>query len=249
VKPDTVAQNTTIPKEELNTPTADPLSLPKIEDPGIRWIDESNQALAGLAQLDKDARQKLFNSLGDRSRGQGGSGSGGGKGAGHGTGTGAGTAPGEGKLTTRQKRVLRWVIDFDLHGEDDQTKLADHLRQLAGVGAILALPDPQGRFHVFRDLTARPLIGRVEDVSNINRIWFVDRRPQSVAVISRALGVPGVRLLVAFFPQSLEQHLVKLEEEFRGKKEDDIREQIRFLVVRRGGEYDVIVNPDQRLDD
>src|SRR6516164_5882712 len=112
VKPDTVAQSTTIPKEELNTPTADPLSLPKIEDPGIRWIDESNQALAGLAQLDKDARQKLFNSLGDRSRGQGGSGSGGGKGAGHGPGTGVGTGPGEGKLTTRQKRVLRWVIDF-----------------------------------------------------------------------------------------------------------------------------------------
>jgi hypothetical protein len=231
----TVADATPVPKENLNAPTVDPVDLPKIQDPSARYIDESAEAMKGLAKLDEQTRKNLFNSLRDPAKGKGGSGTGGGKGTG--TGTGSGTASGEGNLNVRQKRVLRWEVNFRVMSPED------HLRQFAALGAILAVPDPQGRYHVFRDLYKRS--GRVEDLSNINRIWFIDRNPETVAGISSLLRMPQPPVLIAFFPQDLEKRMAEMEQRYRGQREDDIHEKFVFQVVPRGGTYEVVVGDRQ----
>ena len=233
-----VADASQAPKENLEKPTVDPVNLPKIQDPSARYIDESAEAMKGLAKLDEQTRKNLFNSLRDPAKGKGGSGTGGGKGGGTGTGTGSGTAPGEGNnLNVRQKRVLRWEVTFRVMTPED------HLRQFAALGAILAVPDPQGRYHVFRDLDRR--VGRVEDLSNINRIWFIDRNPETVAGISSLLRMPQPPVLIAFFPQALEKRMAEMEQRYRGQREDDIREKFVFQVVPRGGTYEVVVGERQ----
>ena len=132
-----VADATPAPKENLNEPTVDPVALPKIQDPSTRYIDESAEAMKGLAKLDEQTRKSLFNSLRDPAKGKGGSGTGGGKGGGTGTGTGSGTAPGEGNLSVRQKRVLRWEVNFRVMSPED------HLRQFAALGVSWRFPTPK----------------------------------------------------------------------------------------------------------
>jgi hypothetical protein len=239
-KPTTVAEAPSTPKEDLEQPKVDPLELPKLNDPSVRWIDESNNALQGLKELDKAARQKLFDGLGNPSKGKGGTGGGGGKGAGQGTGTGSGTAPGEGNLSVRQKRQLRWEINFRVNGPED------HLRQFAALGAILAVPGPNGTFRVFRDLNRRPPSGKVEDLAHLNRIWWSDRNPDTIMGLSQVLRVPPGPVLFAFFPQSLEERLTQMEKDYRHQQNEDlIQEKMRFQVVPRGGSYEVEVDPRQ----
>jgi hypothetical protein len=239
-KDTTVAQAPSIPKEELDQPKVDPLELPKLNDPSVRWIDESNEALQGLKDLDKAVRQRLFDGLSNPSKGKGGSGTGGGKGAGQGTGTGSGTAPGEGTLSKRQKRQLRWEINFRVNGPED------HLRQFAALGAILAVPLPNGTFQVFRDLNRRPPIGRVEDLAHLNRIWWSDRNPDTIMGLSQVLRVRPGPVLFAFFPQSLEERLAQMEKEYRGQQNEElIQEKMRFQVVPSGGSYEVVVDRNQ----
>jgi hypothetical protein len=224
------------PKETLTDPKAQDLALPEIQEAQGRFIDESNRAVQGLKELDEEVRKKLFNSLAGASKGKGGTGTGGGKGAG--TGTGSGTAPGEGNLSVRQKRVLRWEVNFRVMSPED------HIRQFAALGAILAIPDPQGRYHVFRDLNRR--VGRVEDLSNINRIWFIDRSPDTVAGISSLLRMPQPPVLIAFFPQELEERMVEMEKQYRGQREDELHEKFIFQVVPRGGTYQLVVGDHQQ---
>jgi hypothetical protein len=134
--------------------------------------------------------------------------------------------------------VLRWEVNFRV------TSPEDHIRQFAALGAILAIPDPQGRYHVFRDLNHR--VGRVEDLSNINRIWFIDRNPDTVAGISSLLRMPQPPVLIAFFPQELEERMAEMEKQYRGQREDDIHDKFMFQVVPRGGTYQVVVGEGQR---
>jgi len=241
------------PKENLNAPTVDPVDLPKIQDPSARYIDESAEAMKGLAKLDEQTRKNLFNSLRDPPKGKGGTGSGGGKGSGTGTGSGSGTAPGEGTLSKRQKRMLRWRLDFDIWGEDLQAQIRDYLRQFAALQAILAIPDPDGRFYVYRDLSVQPPQGRLErleDLSSMDRHWFTDDKPETVAAFGRELNLPFTpRVVIVFLPKALEERLARMEEQFRGQKEDAIRRSIHFKVVPRGGTCDVIVNPHQSGND
>ena len=152
------------PKENLNAPTADPVDLPKLQDQSTRYIDESAEAMKGLAKLDEQTRKNLFNSLRDPPKGKGGTGSGGGKGSG--TGAGSGTGHGEGTLSKRQKRLRRWFFDFPTPKVVTGDFVQDYLRPVAGLGGILAISDPAGRFYVFRDLNERPLKGRV-----VENIW------------------------------------------------------------------------------
>jgi hypothetical protein len=234
------------PETDLSTPSLDPLQLPEIKSQDGRLFDESNQAVQALSQIQKDARVKLFDSLKPADgKGPRGSGKGGGPGHGDGTGTGDGTGPGKGgNLNVRQRRVLRWQIDFRVRD------VQDHLRQFDGLGAILAVPDPRGGYRVFRDLKHRPLVGKLEDISKINRIWFIDtlqEHPDSVSELSRALGMPPAPHIVAFFPQKLEEQMARDEERFRGVSEDkiDLREKIVFQVRPAGGGYEVVVAENQ----
>jgi hypothetical protein len=241
-----VTQAPPTPKENLDSPQADPLKLPQVQDPSARYINESAEAMKGLAKLDEQARKNLFNSLRDPTKGKGGSGSGGGKGAGTGSGTGSGTRPGEGSLSKRQKRLLRWMIRFEPRGTTYRERVQDHLRQFAALDGILAFPDPNGMFYVYREPSERPPRGSLENLSGMDRCGIWDCTPETAAALGRELNLPfSPRAFIVFFPRAFEERLVKLEEQFRGQREDEIRRSIHFLVVVQGGTCDVIVNPDQ----
>jgi hypothetical protein len=237
-------------EEDIKKPEEDPLSLPEVKDASERVIGESSSAVAGLDELQKEARTKLWEGLkasSEGGRGNKGTGSDTGKGKGNGPGIGDGDGPGRGgNLNVRQKRVLRWQIDFRVRD------VQDHLRQFASLGAILAVPDPRGGYRVFRDLDRRPYAGSIEDLSKINRIWFIDtlkEHPVSVGELSRELGIrPPAPHIVAFFPQKLEEQMKRDEEQYRGKKEDEISVQEKIVFQVRpgpGGNYEVVVSPNQ----
>jgi hypothetical protein len=222
--------------DKLKDVAPDPLDLPELQVADGRVIDDPalKEAHETLAKLSKDARQKLFQGVASQgpSQGLGGSGEGGGRGKGKGTGEGNLEGPGKGKLNVRQKRVLRWIMLFNtLDGND-------YLRQLRGLGAILAVPEPKGGYMVIRDLTKLPAEGEQEDLNTIQRIFWIDDKPQSVQSLASALRLPFMPPhIVAFFPEALEKELLDKELKFRGRKEEDIKE-TRFRVERRGNGYE-----------
>lgn len=238
-------------KTELNVPT--PTPQPKIEfkeksSDAERLIQESESAVGTLAESSK-AAEDLLKNLGPAGgspapAGRGGPGSGGGMGSGHGarTGPGTGNGPGDGRggtLSQRAKRVLRWHMIFRPRGPDD------HLHQLAALGAILAFPQPGNRYYVVRDPDARPAHGQIEDVSKLNRIFWMDQEPNVAQELIRVLGlrVMPANYFVVFFPEELEKQMSEMELQYRQKPENeiDIREKFEFDVVPDGrGGYRVI---------
>jgi hypothetical protein len=188
-----------------------------------QYFDNGNLAVVSFGSVQDEARKKLMEGL----RGKPGRpGEPGGDGPGPG---------GKGKiLNDRQKRVLRWTMLFDT------TSGRDYLQQLGALKAFVAVPTPNG-YMVIRDLNARPAAGKVEDLKELKRIFWVDNRPDSVRPLAEALGVkPAPDHLVAFFPQELEDELLKKELKFNGLKEDEIKE-TRFRVMKRGNGYVPIV--------
>jgi hypothetical protein len=221
----------------IEKPNAASLPGPAVKDATSRLIQESQSA----AREVDDVRGDFLKKWEQWNRSEGGSGP-----KGVGTDPGKGPGPGRGgNLSPQIKRMLRWQIDFQVR--DGQ----DHLRQFAGLGAILALPDPRGGYRVFRDLDQRPLVGRIEDINTIKRIWFIDtlkEHPASVGDLTRMLGMPGASHIVAFFPEKLEKRMQADEEAFRGKKAEaiTIQEKIVFQVrPRASGGYEVVVSPNQ----
>jgi hypothetical protein len=204
--------------ERLDQPSAAAPVLPSVAPASKdRLIEGAKDATATLSNLS--------DRLGDAIRGS--------PSAGSKDGTPRGTgAPGP-LGSIRDDRVHRWQVNFTVTGPED------HLRQFAGLGAILAVPDSDGRYHVYRELSRRPRVARVEDISKIDRIWFVDAKAETVAAISRLLGMPGQPTkLIAFFPQKLEQEMATLENgAYPGRNRANKR--IVFQVVRGGDGYRV----------
>jgi hypothetical protein len=172
--------------------------------------------------------------------GKGGTGRGGGSGSGRGTGIGDGEGEGHGKLTKREKRMLRWTMLFR-----PQTP-TDYVDQLRGLGAILAFPIPgTNEFQVVRDLSARPprfSKEAEEEVKKLNRIYWFDNDPRSAAQVLNVLGLrlqPMPEYFIAFFPEEVEQKLHQREEaylnkRYPGQNEESITE-TKFRLVERGG--------------
>jgi hypothetical protein len=140
---------------------------------------------------------------------------------------GGGDGPGQGgrlKLTRRQKRMLRWDMQFRAN-----TGL-EYLNQLRDLGAILAFPieGREGAYRVVRDL--RPgAAAPEEDVSKLDRIFWFDTNPKSIRDILAALRLsipPSVRF-VAFMPEELEKTLFDMEKRYvenvKGLKFDEDR--------------------------
>lgn len=230
--PKTTAE-TPVAKETIQEVKADPLDSPELKDPSGRIIADASESTKTLDRLDKNLREKLFRGLGDNAnvapKGRGGSGMGGGKDKGVGTADGDGI--GTGTIGARQQRVLRWTLMFNtLDGND-------YRRQLAALGAILAIPEPNGEYKVIRDLNRRPATGELEDVTKLNRIFWVDDKPDSVGSLATALALrPIPQQIVAFFPASLEREMLQLELNYRHRKEHEIKE-TRFHVRREGNRY------------
>jgi hypothetical protein len=230
-----------LPREDLKDVKAKPQPILPDETPsGDRLIEETQVAVGSLSKVGEAARTKLNGII--AGKGKGGTGEGGGKGKGKGTGEGDLEGPGKNKLNQREKRQLRWTMIFNTRDG------GDYLRQLNGLGAILAVPGPDGQYLVIRDLMKRPVDMKPEELSTLDRIYWIDDRPQSVMSLARSLGLSlKPDHVAAFFPQQLEKQLLDLELKRlpRGRSEDEIME-TKFQILPRGGGYDPVV-VDQKL--
>jgi hypothetical protein len=203
----------------------------EIKDPDFQQMfEKAKGATQQIARLKKDTRDKLLQGV--AGEGKGGPGREGGRERGVDKGTGRGVGEGDGKLSQREKRVLRWVMVFDTFDGND------YARQLAGLGAYLAIPQPGGEYRLIKDLLARPVTGQIEDLSHIKRIFWVDDKRESVYALCHALGVsPIPEHVVAFFPEKLEHKLLNMELKYKGLREEEIYE-TRFKIRKRGGGYE-----------
>ncbi len=227
------------------TPKQDKLPDP-VSQEDVRVVAEDPAVANKLSNLKEGVKNELLKQLAPpKPAGRPGGTAQPGRGKGKGPGGDENGLGPRGVMNTRMKRTMRWQLNFRV------ISVNDHLNQFAGLGAILAVPERNGTFKLFRDLRSRPPRGKIEDVSKLNRIWFHDtyqEHPQAVSQLGRALGyTQPPEAIIAFFPQDLEERMKKMEEEYRGKPENEIgdQEKIAFDVVPRGGGYDVIVSPSQ----
>jgi hypothetical protein len=173
---------------------------------------------------------KLEGPTGVAGKGKGGPGMGGGQGAGIGPGTGDkfGLGPGN----KRGQRVLRWKMMLTTNSGND------YIRQLNALGAILRV-DKGDKTYIIRNLSERPAKPVQEDPSSINRVYWSDDDKASCASAAEALKLDFVPdVLVVYFPETLEQTLVKKElaygKPYGRNKEEDIKETIFKLEFSRG---------------
>lgn len=230
------------PKEIKVKP--DPRIKPQFDSPSTRFLQQPDTSSPVFKRLNKVAsRIRLTDpepTAKPSGRGQGGTGSGGGKGDGVGGGIGNGNGVGHGNLTKREKRMIRWVMGFN--SQDTR----DYLRQLQGLGAILAVPIRETAkgpvYGLIRNLSARPPKLHNEDVTKLNRIYWFDNNPESAAQV---MSILRLRLrpshFIAFMPEELEKKLYRLEkkyleEHYPGRTEDDI-ERTKFQIRRAHGKY------------
>lgn len=224
----------TAPREELKPAENKAEPLLKENDPTATRTTEDVSAVVGqLSEIGKRARERIAGQV--AGKGRGGSGEGGGRGKGKGTGRGDLEGPGNAKITQRDKRQLRWTMLFDTPNG------RDYLVQLDALGAILAVPAPDGGYLVIRDLLKKPVEPKPEDLATLDRIYWIDDRPSSVASLAKTLGIATPDHIAVFFPVKLEQELLDKElRRFRGKNEDDILE-TRFRVRKTRSGYEIEV--------
>jgi hypothetical protein len=232
--------------QELKDVTSNPKPLINPDQPLVRPVEETVGLGKNLDTIGKQAMEKLAAlQHGTVSKGQGGSGEGGGKGKGKGKGYGDLEGSGRMKITKREQRQLRWTMVFNIRQPED------YARQLNGLKAILAIPisakDDRKEYKVIRDLSRRPVHPKVEDVTAINRIYWVDDRPESVASLARVLGVEPPSYFVAFFPPELEQLLLKKELAYAGNKPEEKIRETKFQVRATANGYEPFVI-DQATD-
>jgi len=214
----------------------------KFDKSDASFLTQGTDQMKVFSRLDDSLRSKLREGMQPRARarshGGGGTGSGGGTGGGKGTGTGDASGPGKATLSQREKRMLRWSMKFNTQNGQQ------YVDQLRALGAILAIPVQEGavrKYQIVRDLRA-PAQLLPEDISKINRIYWVDDNPRSVNDVMQALGVPlHPSHFVAFMPEELETKLFQMEKDyiqqhFPGLREDQIHE-TRFQVVGGAGSY------------
>src|SRR5262249_45039581 len=124
----------------------------------------------------------------------------------------------------RTIRQQRWTMIFNTKDGND------YARQLQTLGAMIAVPEAKGRYRLIRDLSQRPAKGQIEDLSKIDRIYWIDEKPESVKSLSKALGIkPVPKHIVAFFPEKLEEELLSKELAFASRKEAAI-ESTQFAI-------------------
>jgi hypothetical protein len=227
-------------RPELDQPVATSPETPPIpqNDNVDQIVKSGNEYVASARRASADIQEKLRIGLQPAGKGKGGNGSGGGSGNGNGTADGDKSGNGRGgNLTQREKRMLRWDMKFE-YGRMD-----DYLRQLKGLGAILAIPKERGAtdYWVIRDLGSRQAKLLDEDVTQLHRIYWEDHNPRTVEGVLHLLGVRvRAEYFVAFMPQELEDKLFEDELKYRGMREDDILEttfEVRFV----GGKYIPVV--------
>jgi hypothetical protein len=196
---------------------------PQFENPGHRDIEEAETAGQNLSRLADGIRDRLW----ERQRRPDGA---------SGPGNDAKSGRSAGELASQRKpRMDRWVLNFPTRDGND------YAHQLQVLGAIVAIPRPDGQYLVIRDLKGRPARGKVEDIAAIQRIFWVDNKPDSVRSLAQALQLDRVPpWFAAFFPETLERELLRKELAFQGRREEDIRRTF-FRLERKGTGYEPVV--------
>lgn len=207
----------------MDDPTVKKNAAPTIDEEATDFVNKiQTKTPKALGPILKDAL------VGLAGIGKGGTGSGGGEGSGRGKGKGDGVGDGTGG-TRRGARVLRWELEFRFNSA------AGYIQQLDALGCFLGFPDKTGKLMFIRDLKQRPAKPIYEDIKAMNRVYFVDQRPDSNDAIAEELRLDLVpAAIVAAMPYAMEQQLVDVETKFRGRKEEDIK-RTRFLVTFVGG--------------
>jgi hypothetical protein len=135
--------------------------------------------------------------------------------------------------------MLRWHMRFTANSG------LEYVKQLRELGAILAFPmadGPNPEYQLVRDLRPPAKLVR-EDLSNIQRIYWIDDKPQSVRDVVQALGLRiQPHRFVAFMPEELEADLYRMEKNYvekvkRQKFNEELIEETHFYVVFKNGKY------------
>src|SRR5207244_1516664 len=101
--------------------------------------------------------------------------------------------------TRRDDRRDRWELLFRTETHED------YLRQLNALGAFIGVPDERGELMVIKDLSRRPARPERDTVRNVNRIYWVDSRPESARGIAELLQLDVIpTAFVAFIPATIE---------------------------------------------
>jgi len=199
-----------------------------------------SRAAPAIAALEKSIREKLANGI-RAAEGKAGPGSGGGSGSGSGKGIGDSTGDQTNRpktLTKREKRMLRWHMIFTANSGPE------YVAQMRALGAVLAFPVGPDRYQTVRDLKPGAKL-QDEDLKAIQRIYWIDDKPQSVRDVVAALGlnlVPPPPRFIAFMPEELEKKLFEMERAYITRvlrvpfNEDKIEETI-FRVTNIRGKY------------
>ncbi len=211
------------PDKALAVPQPEAIRLRPADDSARRITDEAGQAVGQLVERSREVRDRLLR--------QGPPGP-----------SGAGPkAPPQGRIDRLIRRIDRWVLTFETRNG------SDYLRQLEALGAILAVPLEGDRYLVIRDLKQRPVRGNIENAADIQRIFWIDDKPQSVRALAEALQLERVPVcIVAFFPDQLEDELLRKELAFRNRREEEIR-RTYFRLDRRGGRFEPVVVDQEPL--
>jgi hypothetical protein len=207
--------------EELPPPKVPPPVFPELRDkPEAELLfAQGTQAMEVLARIDERMRIRLVDAQLSRP-GPGGS---------------KDTKGPPGRLNNIIPPALRWTVIFNTSNG------RDYRMQLADLGAIVAVPlTPDGQESlVFRDLRGASPVGKVEDIGKIQRLSWVDDKPESVRSLAQELNVPlTTRCFVAFFPERLEAQLLELELNYHGKKTEEQIAETHFRIVRRNNHYE-----------
>jgi hypothetical protein len=148
----------------------------------------------------------------------------------------------KGRIDDVITRLDRWVLVFETRDG------RDYLRQLDSLGAILAIPISETKFMVYHDLKGRPPKGKIEEITKIEQIFWIDDKPESVRSLANVLQWdPIPPRVVAFFPQPFEDELLRKELKFNSKKEHEIRKTY-FRMERRGNRYEAVVRNQILID-
>jgi hypothetical protein len=203
------------------------------KDGDAQLLKEAGVAKDQLTRMANEVRDKLREGVAGRRKPGPGKDGRQGRDKDHGTSDGEGPGPGSGKLTL--ERMDRWVMVFDTENGED------YARQLHALGAILAIPRDNKQYAIIRDLGKRPVLPVVGDITEIQRIWWEDAKQESIAPLCQALGIrPIPTHVVAFFPLELEAKLLKLELQYKGLREHQIKE-TRFKIRKTPDGYEPVV--------
>lgn len=222
IKPDSPLEVPQVTQQE-DTDPVDPTIFAEVQKQAQQRLDTAQKE---AAQAMKVAAAKLAGTRTTRGGGGGGGlpGAGGGRGGGVGGGFGSKRGPGGGTdpngqlLTKTEKRERRWEIDFSGTG-------AEHVKKLKALNITLAIPlSVAGLYQIYEFSNTAARVRRGDLVEYKDKVKWFNVHPPSLAQLAQVLGLQHTpQHSIIFLPQAMEEELARLEVEFRGVPESQIR--------------------------